>query len=332
MILKELQFFLCLLIPLLCIFVYYLKVNDIYKKSFFIILGVQGFAVFLTVNYLEWYLGLTLIFSSSYFVLKDSEYNFHLDPDFKFSPLLNIFLLNGRLSPYLFFISSGLFFFTLILEKLLFDGRISDTTLVVLFLSICMFIESININKYLKEIQYCTTFFLLLFVFFVIPDVSHQYLFGELGKDDPGWFEDSIWVYWFLALPLSNLLQIFGYYSFAESSVVYYVDNDSNTLSSVLISGACTGIFTTIIFFSAFLSYIIMERKLLNINLALYALLGLVMAYIANLIRMTIVVLSGHYYGPEALQYVHANVGWIIFTFWISVFWYFLPELPSKND
>ena len=49
--------------------------------------------------------------------------------------------------------------------------------------------------------------------------------------------------------------------------------------------------------------------------------LGILMSYIANLIRMTIIVIVGHYYGIESLLWTHENIGWIIFTIWMIIFW-----------
>ena len=36
---------------------------------------------------------------------------------------------------------------------------------------------------------------------------------------------------------------------------------------------------------------------------------------------MFIIVVVGHYYGAEALEWVHVNLGWLIFTLFLLIFW-----------
>ncbi len=41
--------------------------------------------------------------------------------------------------------------------------------------------------------------------------------------------------------------------------------------------------------------------------------LGIARTYLANIIRMAIIVIVGYYYGMDALLWTHANMGWLIF-------------------
>ena len=47
----------------------------------------------------------------------------------------------------------------------------------------------------------------------------------------------------------------------------------------------------------------------------------MITAYVANLLRMSIIVMVGSYYGPGALAWTHTNLGIFIFLGWISLFW-----------
>ena len=60
-------------------------------------------------------------------------------------------------------------------------------------------------------------------------------------------------------------------------------------------------------------------------------LLGICFAYFANLIRMILIIIVGHYYGIEALIFVHNNLGWLIFTLWIFIFIRILSSLVPTN-
>ena len=54
--------------------------------------------------------------------------------------------------------------------------------------------------------------------------------------------------------------------------------------------------------------------------------IGIMLSYVANIFRMSLIIVVGHYYGYEALEFTHANLGWI-FHFWIFIFWKLLEYL-----
>ena len=56
-------------------------------------------------------------------------------------------------------------------------------------------------------------------------------------------------------------------------------------------------------------------------NLFFLVFIGFFWTYFANLLRMVIIVLAGHYRGGDALLWTHNNLGWIIFTLWVALFW-----------
>jgi len=51
---------------------------------------------------------------------------------------------------------------------------------------------------------------------------------------------------------------------------------------------------------------------------------GYLGTYIANHLRILLIGLSGYFYGPSGLiEEVHIHIGWIIFTLWMIIFWYY---------
>ena len=61
------------------------------------------------------------------------------------------------------------------------------------------------------------------------------------------------------------------------------------------------------IFLSAFVSYILVTHNLFDRDVFFLLLCGIIITYLANIFRMTIIVIIGHYYGIEALKWVHIN-------------------------
>tara|TARA_B100000579_G_scaffold25171_1_gene17728 strand:+ start:22319 stop:23209 length:891 start_codon:yes stop_codon:yes gene_type:complete len=224
-------------------------------------------------------------------------------------------------------------------EILFFDKSFSSNSFsLILFGLILFFYDNLPLpnSKYRPMILLFFGFFCLLYplstlVFRIIIDFS----FLALNQD----YTDEI-VSFTLGIPLTNFLSLLGYEVWSSGDKIYYIDTTINRSAAVTIATGCSGIDSVIIFSSAFLSYIIVEYKSLNFVSSMLLLLGIICSYLANLLRMSIVILSGHYWGAEALQWTHQNVGWIIFTFWLFIFWkiidYFLffedESLKSKNN
>jgi exosortase/archaeosortase family protein len=70
-----------------------------------------------------------------------------------------------------------------------------------------------------------------------------------------------------------------------------------------------------------YLAYLMSEFRKFTGRMGALILLGVLMAYVANIIRMGIIILTGVYHGPEALYWVHKEIGWMIFLAWVGVFW-----------
>src|SRR5205807_7419955 len=104
---------------------------------------------------------------------------------------------------------------------------------------------------------------------------------------------------------------------------------------TVVITTACSGIYSFAIFASAFLAFVLTEYNRLTRRIWLLLALGLISSYVANVLRMVVIVLVGYYAdsGQADLQdmlIAHSYAGWIIFLAWIALFWgaafKFLPE------
>jgi len=52
--------------------------------------------------------------------------------------------------------------------------------------------------------------------------------------------------------------------------------------------------------------------------------IGYLGTYIANLMRVFIIALSGYFFGPVGIiEQTHIHIGWIVFTLWMVIFWYY---------
>ncbi len=182
-------------------------------------------------------------------------------------------------------------------------------------------------------------FFLgLLFFILIFPPIFYNLLFGSGG--------DAAVTKTFLGDPVTWLLNLGGVKSSCavtpdpirgEIATVYFVLAQSGEEATVSIAEACSGIYTVSIFLSAFITFILLEYKRFDKKVALLIGLGIFTAYIANLFRMTIIILIGHFYDsdPNNLQnlaWAHINAGWLIFLAWIIPFWWLMYRFLMKKD
>lgn len=83
--------------------------------------------------------------------------------------------------------------------------------------------------------------------------------------------------------------------------------------SSVVIGGPCSGLYSMILLIGIIVGYAKMEHLTDKRRLYLLGVLAIVVAYIANLIRVSVLYYVGYYYGIEKMMFVHVYLGWIIF-------------------
>jgi exosortase/archaeosortase family protein len=110
---------------------------------------------------------------------------------------------------------------------------------------------------------------------------------------------------------------------------------------TLVISTACSGIYSFGIFASAYASFFLTEYERPSRRLWIILGLGFLASYAANLLRMVVIVLVGYYIDSAQtdLQYLllaHSYAGWIIFLAWLALFWglvfRFLPVQKSSTE
>jgi len=109
---------------------------------------------------------------------------------------------------------------------------------------------------------------------------------------------------------------------------------------TVVITTACSGIYSFGIFASAFVAFVLTEYERFEPRALALLALGFVTSYVANILRMVLIVLVGAYSDTqqEAVQNLavaHSNLGWLIFLAWIALFWglafRFIVKPPSVS-
>lgn len=126
-----------------------------------------------------------------------------------------------------------------------------------------------------------------------------------------------------LAKPVDSMLGMAGITSTIDGVTITFLPAEGDPIS-LTIATSCSGVYSFAIFTAAFMAFVGTEFTHWDSRLKWFLGLGILAAYLANLFRMFIIVMVGHYYGSDALLWAHANVGWLIYMAWIALFWWLL--------
>ncbi len=107
---------------------------------------------------------------------------------------------------------------------------------------------------------------------------------------------------------------------------------DAGIYRTVFIGKSCAGINSLKIFVAALISFIASEYRIFDSRAIFLLTLGIIVAYVSNLLRMLIIVLIGHYWGLNLMLLVHEYAGWIIFTFWVFMFFLLVNTIYEKEE
>jgi len=197
-------------------------------------------------------------------------------------------------------------------------------------------------QRFDRERDFVVLFFFCLVAILVAPLLIMQVIRGNL--------DNAVNVYssTMLAPELQALLRVFG----IPASLMTDPSSGAPGLEfltqtrqpiTVVISTACSGIYSFSIFASAFTAFILTEFKRVDKRVWSLLILGFVASYFANLLRMAIIVATGYFSDTtqgalNSMLIAHSNAGWLIFLGWISLFWLLMyrflfprtvPDMPA---
>lgn len=191
--------------------------------------------------------------------------------------------------------------------------------------------------RYGRERDFVLLFFLFLDALLVVPLLLSRVVAGNVDA--------SVDVYTWTALApeLSGLLSVLGVSNSVHSVTGYsapgmtFTPLQMSIPVTLVIATSCSGIYSFGIFASACAAYLLTEYERPSGRLWLVMVLGFLASYVANLLRMVVIVLVGYYTDSaqselQNLLLAHSYAGWIIFLAWLALFWGVLFKfLPSET-
>lgn len=120
-----------------------------------------------------------------------------------------------------------------------------------------------------------------------------------------------------LLWPMVGLLTLLGWAPHLDGQVLAY-DAAAGRIE-VEVGAACSGIQAMALFAVLLALFLLVERPP-GRRMALLAAVGLGGVYVANLLRLALLMAVGHAWGVEALMRAHAEAGWVLFVAWALAF------------
>ncbi len=252
--------------------------------------------------------------------------------------LLNRLSLRGQLVPY--FPLIGIIIISLdVIYNFIFAStstlQIHDTVTILFGLSLVVY--PFVPQRFGRERDFVMLFFLVLILILVLPLLILRIVQGD--------FEKSVDAYsWTLLAPeLQAILGLLGIQSnlfsppLGTAPGLTFMTQQGQEIS-VVISTSCSGIYSFSIFASAFVAFVLTEFKKTNWRVWVLLGLGFLASYFANLLRMTVIVVTGYLSNTtqdalNSMLIAHSNAGWLIFLGWITLFWLLMYRFifPKKD-
>ncbi len=142
--------------------------------------------------------------------------------------------------------------------------------------------------------------FLILFIFFYsfLPALNNNFIH---------YFDHYLVL--LPSLSLMNLISNMDIHIVAIETVHFKGIEDS----TIVIGGPCSGLYSMILLLGIIVGYYRMEHLTETRRIFYIAVSAVIIAYISNLIRVSILYYVAYYYGIEKMMFVHVYLGWIIF-------------------
>ena len=192
--------------------------------------------------------------------------------------------------------------------------------------------------RFMKERDFVLVFFIMLNAVLVVPLLIARAFYAD--------FERSVDVYSWVALApeTSAVLSLLGVsnnvhaISGSAAPGLTFAPQKLSIQVTIVITTACSGIYSFGIFASAFVAFVLTEYE--RSSPWMWALLGLgfLAAYAANVLRMVAIVLVGYFTDTpgtdlQNMLVAHSYAGWIIFLGWLALFWgVLLKFLPLERS
>ena len=120
-----------------------------------------------------------------------------------------------------------------------------------------------------------------------------------------------------------GVLNFIGINSVVKDNIFTFLSQGGSPITLTIVSD-CSGIMSIGTFTIAVIIVLANFPQSISKGTMGWIFVGYLGTYGANILRIVLIALSGYYFGPVGvIEKVHVNIGWIVFSLWMIVFWYY---------
>ena len=203
-------------------------------------------------------------------------------------------------------------------------SELGDIDTISIMFGLVLMLHPLFYDRFKIEMGFAIIFVATVVILLVLPQAL-QSLSNGSSSAAGGWY-----VHYMLAAPFAGILDTMGIptSSIGNLVTIQFQDGSIHTLS---ISAYCAGLYSFSIFLAAFFAFVLVFESLQKKTSMLVLTLGLLAAYLGNILRMVVIGIVGYYRGMEDMLWVHENVGWMIFLGWSAAFWWIILSRVSTE-
>jgi exosortase/archaeosortase family protein len=127
----------------------------------------------------------------------------------------------------------------------------------------------------------------------------------------------ELFIRWALLAPMAAALGALGRHPAIAGQVITY--QTPHGPFSLEVGVACSGIQAMALFMGVIGVFVVAEKPGWRRGL-LWGVVGIAGVYAVNVVRLVVLALVGSRWGADALEWVHANLGWMFFVAWSACF------------
>jgi archaeosortase C (PEF-CTERM variant) len=246
------------------------------------------------------------------------------------SRFLNFITYRGKLRPYFPVLGIALISLDLVYNIFSATPQLLTFDTVILLFGGWLVVHNFIPKKFGRERDFVFIFLLFLVLILVLPLIILRAAVGDYNTS-VNFYSETL-----LVPPLVALLGVFGVPVLDVNGIYMNIMLKSGQEVGVGITTECSGIFSAAIFAAAFIAFVFIEFQRFSRKVGALLVLGVFASYVANILRMTVIVLVGYHFDSpgtnlQAMLLAHANFGWIIFLLWISLFWLLMYKFLMKE-
>ena len=203
-------------------------------------------------------------------------------------------------------------------------SELGDIDTISIMFGVVLMLHPLLYNRFKLEMGFAIIFVGTVVVLLVLPQVLQSLSSGS-GSAAGDWY-----VHYMLAAPFAGILEVIGIPASSVGNLVT-IQLQDGSIHTLSISAYCAGLYSFSIFLAAFFAFVLVVESLPKKTSVVVLTLGLLAAYLGNILRMVVIGVVGYYRGMEDMLWTHENVGWMIFLGWSAAFWWIILSHVSTE-